>query len=60
MSQMKRFAEQVSIEMGFNGELNDEVLEEAQRRLQSNDSALAHQAVSEYGEEQCLKQAGDF
>ena len=33
MSLMKRFAEQVSVELGFGGEINDEVLEEAQRRL---------------------------
>lgn len=33
MSAMKRYAEEVSVEMGFGGEINDEVLEEAQRRL---------------------------
>ncbi len=33
MSAMKRFAEDVSVEMGFEGEINDEVLIEAQRRL---------------------------
>ena len=33
MSMMKRFAEEISVEMGFDGELNDQVLEEAQRRL---------------------------
>lgn len=33
MSAMKRYAEQVSVEMGFGGEINDEVLAEAQRRL---------------------------
>ena len=30
---MKRYAEQVSIELGYDGELNNEVLIEAQRRL---------------------------
>ncbi len=35
MSCMKRYAEQVSIEMGFDGEITDEVLEEGARRLLS-------------------------
>lgn len=30
---MKRYAENVSVDMGFEGEINDEVLAEAQRRL---------------------------
>lgn len=33
MSYMKRYAEAVSVEMGHCGELNSEVLTEAQRRL---------------------------
>jgi len=33
MSAMKRFAEDVSVDMGYGGEINDEVLDEAQRRL---------------------------
>ena len=33
MSAMKRYAEEVSVDMGFGGEINDEVLAEAQRRL---------------------------
>jgi len=33
MSRMKRFAEDVSVEMGHDGEINDEVLQEADRRL---------------------------
>jgi len=33
MGAMKAFAEEISVQMGFGGELNDEVLEEAQRRL---------------------------
>ena len=33
MGMMKRHAEEVSDEMGFEGELTDEVLEEAQFRL---------------------------
>jgi len=33
MSEMKRFAEDVSVSMGLGGELTDEVLMEAQRRL---------------------------
>ena len=33
MSAMKRYAEDVSVEMGFHGELTDAVLVEAQRRL---------------------------
>lgn len=36
MSAMKEFAEDVSIEMGFGGEINDAVLSEAQRRLDSD------------------------
>jgi hypothetical protein len=38
MGMMKRFAEEVSIEMGFDGELNDVVLEEASRRLHLEDN----------------------
>lgn len=33
MGAMKRYAEDVSVDMGFEGEINDEVLMEAQRRL---------------------------
>ncbi len=33
MGAMKRFAEDVSVDMGLDGELNDDVLAEAQRRL---------------------------
>jgi len=33
MSAIKRYAEDISVEMGFDGELNDEVLREGQRRL---------------------------
>jgi nicotinamidase/pyrazinamidase len=33
MSMMKRFAEDVSVEMGYDGELNEKVLAEGQRRL---------------------------
>ena len=33
MSAMKRFAEDVSVDMGYDGEINDEVLAEAHRRL---------------------------
>jgi len=33
MSYMKRFAEQVSVDMGLDGEITDEVLTEAQKRL---------------------------
>lgn len=33
MGLMKRYAEQISVELGFDGELNDEVLKEAQRRI---------------------------
>lgn len=39
MSAMKRFAENVSVEMGFDGELNDEVLAEADRRLKSHNQS---------------------
>lgn len=45
MSQMKRYAEEVSGEMGFGGELTDEVLIEAQRRLDGE--AVACEVVSE-------------
>ncbi len=33
MSRMKAYAEKVSEDMGFDGEINDRVMEEAQRRL---------------------------
>ena len=33
MSMMKRFAEQVSEDMGYDGELTKKVLQEAQRQL---------------------------
>ena len=33
MAMMKRYAEEVSVELGFGGELNDQVLQEAQRRI---------------------------
>jgi len=35
MGAMKRFAEDVSVEMGFGGELNDLVLTEAHRQLEA-------------------------
>lgn len=67
MGAMKRYAEQVSVELGYDGELNDEVLQEAQRRLDKLegelraidpkwDENLARQAESEYKEEQCQRQ----
>jgi hypothetical protein len=33
MSKIKQFAEKVSIELGYDGEINEEVLKEADRRL---------------------------
>ncbi len=33
MGAMKRYAEDVSVDMGFGGEINEEVMAEAQRRL---------------------------
>lgn len=33
MGMMKRYAEDVSVDMGLEGEITDGVLEEAQRRL---------------------------
>jgi len=33
MGAMKRYAEEISVEMNFGGEINSEVLAEAQRRL---------------------------
>ena len=33
MGYMKAYAEEVSVSMGLDGEITDEVLEEAQRRL---------------------------
>ena len=33
MGAIKRFAEEVSVDMGLGGEINEEVLAEAQRRL---------------------------
>lgn len=44
MSKMKAFAEQVSIQMGYGGELNNEVLRAAQRRLESEIDKDAHKA----------------
>ncbi len=69
MSYMKRFAEEVSISMGLGGEINDEVLAEAQRRLDgmSRDESQSAEAErldrltsSELGEEECLRQTGDL
>jgi len=34
MGALKRFAENVSVDMGYDGEIDDEVLAEAERRLQ--------------------------
>lgn len=39
---MKRFAEGVSIEMGYGGELNDKVLAEGQRRLNAKKPRTRH------------------
>jgi hypothetical protein len=36
MSKMKRFAEKISLEMGYGGEINSEVLQEANRVLKEN------------------------
>jgi hypothetical protein len=43
MSRMKHYAEQVSIDMGLGGELTDEVLAEADRRLKQREWAMALQ-----------------
>lgn len=40
MGRMKDFAMDVSNELGYDGELNDEVLEEAQRRLDEESQVL--------------------
>lgn len=61
MGAMKRYAEQVSVELGYGGEINGVVRREAQRRLDKLaadpkwDENLARQAESEYNEEQCGK-----
>lgn len=36
MGRMKRFAEEVSMDMGYDGELTNEVLKEANRRLHND------------------------
>lgn len=41
MGKMKDFAMDVSAELGFDGELNDEVLEEGQGRLEGRDVPIA-------------------
>ena len=33
MSMMKRWLEEISVDMGYGGEINDEVMAEGQRRL---------------------------
>lgn len=35
MSKMKRFVESVSVDMGFNGEINDKVMAEGHRLLRA-------------------------
>jgi len=63
MSYMKRYAEEVSVSMGFGGEINDEVLAEAQRRLdagQVESERLARLTAGEHGAEECLRQTGDL
>jgi hypothetical protein len=39
MSAIKRFAEAVSVEMGYGGELTPEVLKEADRRLKKDNQS---------------------
>ena len=56
MSYMKSFLEDVSVEMGFGGAINDRVQIESQRRLDQMSKNLTCQALSEYGEEQCLRE----
>ena len=43
MSAMKRYCEDVSVDMGPDGEINDAVMEEAGRRLKAEE-AVATQA----------------
>jgi len=38
MSKTKRFIEEVSVEMGKDGEIDDEVIEEASRRMAASKS----------------------
>jgi len=45
MSKMKRYAEQVSVEMGYDGEINNEVLAEAQKRLFAKEEDHAYQCT---------------
>ena len=47
MGAMKRLAEDVSVDMGLGGEISEEVLEEAQRRLQAG-KELAEKALSRF------------
>lgn len=48
MGAMKRYAETVSVDLGFDGEINDEVMAEAQRRL---DAAEVRRNVRERDDE---------
>lgn len=61
MSKMKRFIEAVSVDMGFDGMINTEVLEEASRRLQDDEQRALFISKAEmlYLEYQLLNKAKD-
>jgi hypothetical protein len=57
MGQMKRFAEEVSVQMGYGGEINDFVLEvartmlpQAHKLMVNNPSPSCHNMVEEEDE----------
>jgi hypothetical protein len=52
---MKAFAENVSVEMGFNGEITDEVLTEAQKRLDAEIIDVDREAECECCNERCAR-----
>ena len=45
MSAVKAYAEKISEELGFEGEINDRVLEEAERRVAALNAANLRRAV---------------
>jgi len=61
---MKRWLEEVSVDMGFDGEITDEVMVESQRRLDEVDPPQTHPSPMRQGgaksPEQLLKEIPDI
>ena len=51
MGAMKRFAEDVSVDMGYGGEINDHVLKEAQERLERQIEQAQHEVELQHDRE---------